>query len=138
MLPSEDQQINGYKKGGKLTLYILEIFALCIIAASLWLPRRISLNRVVTPDEVLWISRSGRFKLALEQDVYAKTYQKEHPGVTLMWVGAAAYENLFQEYILNKLSELIIKNEEMIKNWQKNVYKYKSMVNKINSELKNN
>lgn len=86
---------------GKLTTLFLDIFALCLIAAIIWLPRRIHLNRVVTPDEIKWFNRSGNFFLALKQGDYAKTYQKEHPGVTVMWIGAAAYAESLQEYRTN-------------------------------------
>ncbi len=85
-------------KGGRWRQDLLEIFAICIIALSIWVPRRISLNRIVTPDEPSWIERSENFILALKQGNYSETYQKEHPGVTLMWVGYAAYNNLFREY----------------------------------------
>jgi hypothetical protein len=83
----------------KLPSILLEILVLCIIAASICLPRWAKLNRVVTPDEVYWFNRSGSFNLALYQGDFAQTYQKEHPGVTLMWVGAVAYDHLFQEYL---------------------------------------
>ncbi len=101
MLSSKYQPIKGAIERGKVTPNLLEIIALCVIAASIWLPRRISLNRVVTPDEIHWFNRSARFNLALKQNMYSKTYQKEHPGVILMWIGSAAYDNVFQKYRAN-------------------------------------
>jgi hypothetical protein len=85
-------------KKGKLSPILLEISVMCLIALTIYLPRWVKLNRVVTPDEDRWLERSGNFNLALYQGNYARTYQKEHPGVTLMWVGAVAYDRLFQEY----------------------------------------
>jgi hypothetical protein len=59
-----------------------------ILAAGLGL-RLAGLDRLVTPDEPLWITRSARFAAALTDGRLADTYQAVHPGVTLMWVGTA-------------------------------------------------
>jgi hypothetical protein len=79
----------------------LEILLICFVAASIWLPRRITLNRVVTTDEIQWFYRSGGFNLALKQFEYLKTYQREHLGVTIMWAGSVAYDNVLRKYKLN-------------------------------------
>jgi 4-amino-4-deoxy-L-arabinose transferase-like glycosyltransferase len=100
MRSSRYQHIAANIERGGLTTLLLDIFALCLIAVIIWLPRRIHLNRVVTVDESKWFDRSGNFFLALNQGDYAKTYQKEHPGVTVMWIGAAAYEESLQEYLI--------------------------------------
>jgi hypothetical protein len=96
---STTQTIREYIQSGKLTPLLLEVFALCAIAALIWPPRRVELNRVVAPDEIDWLNFSADFALELKQDVYSGTYQIEHPGVTLMWVGTAAYKNAFQDYL---------------------------------------
>ena len=98
MLSNVDQRIRATMQGGKFTHYLWEVFALCLIGACIWLPRRVTLNRVVITDEINWFDRSGRFFLALKQGDYSETFQREHPGVTVMWIGAAAYEKNFQQY----------------------------------------
>lgn len=100
MLSSFTGRIQEIIASGKFTRLLLEVFALCILAAMIWLPRRLSLNRVVTPDEINWFERSSGFYRALKEGKFSDTYQKEHPGVTLMWIGAAAFEKYFQEFRL--------------------------------------
>jgi hypothetical protein len=58
----------------------------------------VALDRFVTPDENLWLSRSANFYFALGQRDFAATYQKEHPGVTVMWAGTAAFLARFPGY----------------------------------------
>ena len=92
------QRVRMYFERGRFTPLLLEIIALGLIGALIWLPRRVTLNRVVITDEINWFDRSGNFWLALKQGNYAETYQKEHPGVTLMWIGAAAYQQSYRDY----------------------------------------
>ena len=98
MLPSLIKRIRANIDRGKFTRLLLEVFTLGILAAFIWLPRRLSLNSVVTPDEINWFERSTRFLQALNQGKYLDTYQTEHPGVTLMWIGSAAYEIYLREF----------------------------------------
>ena len=98
MLSSLYQKIREPIERRKIPPLFWEIFALGLIGAFIWVPRRVDLNRVVTPDEINWFERSGRFFIALKQGNFIDTYQKEHPGVTVMWIGAAAYENFLQDY----------------------------------------
>lgn len=98
MLSSFNQRIRENIESGKFTRLLLEVFTLGILAALIWLPRRLSLNRVVTPDEINWFERSSGFLRALNQGKYADTYLTEHPGVTLMWIGSAANEIYLQEF----------------------------------------
>jgi hypothetical protein len=100
MLSGLNQRMRENIESGKFTRLLLELFALGILGAFIWLPRRLSLNRVVTPDEINWFERSSGFYRALKEGKYSDTYQKEHPGVTLMWIGAAAFEQYFQEFRL--------------------------------------
>jgi hypothetical protein len=62
------------------------------------LPRLLAINRFVTPDEHLWVTRSANFYYALGQRDFAATFQKEHPGVTVMWAGTAAFLMRYPEY----------------------------------------
>lgn len=64
---------------------------LLALAVAFWLPRGLALNRYVTDDERLWLARSANFYQALASGNFAATYQREHPGVTVMWAGTAAF-----------------------------------------------
>jgi hypothetical protein len=50
-------------------------------------PRVVGLNVFITPDECLWIERSGRFLAALLRADWAATFQVGHPGLTTRWTG---------------------------------------------------
>ncbi len=77
------------------TRKILEIaLALLVLCVATWVPRDRGLYLYVTTDENLWLTRSAQFYYAILHQDYAATYQKEHPGVTIMWAGAAAFAQL--------------------------------------------
>ncbi|HEV2066507.1 MAG TPA: glycosyltransferase family 39 protein, partial [Thermomicrobiales bacterium] len=61
------------------------------ILLAIWLPRAVALDRVVTPDEHIWLARSANFYYALAHAEPGGTLQFVHPGVSVMWVGAAAF-----------------------------------------------
>lgn len=63
---------------------------LAVILATA-LPRLLALDRFVTIDEPLWLTNSGNFYRALSRGEFAGTFQNEHPGVTVMWAGTAAF-----------------------------------------------
>jgi 4-amino-4-deoxy-L-arabinose transferase-like glycosyltransferase len=69
----------------------VEILLVAIVALIAWLPRGLALNRFVTTDEVLWLTRSGNFYYALIHRDYKNTFQREHPGVTVMWAGTLGF-----------------------------------------------
>ena len=69
----------------------LHLAALVVVLAAVWLPRGWALDRLVTPDEPLWLARSANFYQAISQGNWADTYQYVHPGVVTMWLGAAGY-----------------------------------------------
>lgn len=52
--------------------------------------RLVPLGRYVTPDESIWVFRSIRFADALVARDWAAVPVTGHPGVTTMWLGAAA------------------------------------------------
>jgi hypothetical protein len=85
----------GARLGGRI---LVEIVAFALVAAAILIPRAAALGRFVTPDEPLWLSRSANFYYALAHGDWASTYQMGHPGVTLMWAGAAAFAYRYPEY----------------------------------------
>jgi hypothetical protein len=70
---------------------LLDILSLVVIFFLLAVPRAIDLDRFVTPDEPKWLHRSANFLTALVQKDFKHTFQREHPGVTIMWAGAAGF-----------------------------------------------
>ncbi|MFC2055717.1 ArnT family glycosyltransferase [Chloroflexota bacterium] len=81
------------------------ILAALIFTAAVWIPRRMDLNRAVTADEIKWIARSYNFYLALNEREYSATYQAPHPGVSVMWLGAAGLLKEYQPH-LGKLHDI--------------------------------
>ena len=71
--------------------YLELVLALLVLCVATWLPRSRGLYLYVTTDEHLWLTRSAQFYYAILHQDYATTYQKEHPGVTIMWAGAAGF-----------------------------------------------
>lgn len=55
-----------------------------------WLPRAVALEHTVTVDERKWLARSANFYQAVSHGDWANTFQREHPGVTVMWAGTLA------------------------------------------------
>jgi 4-amino-4-deoxy-L-arabinose transferase-like glycosyltransferase len=82
----------------------LLLFLLLVLA--IWLPRALALGRFATPDEPNWLARSANFLYALRQGDFASTYQKEHPGVTVMWAGAAGFLWRYPEYLNGQPGQL--------------------------------
>ena len=74
------------------------MIVLGVVLLAICLPRAIRLNQFVTPDEQLWLTRSANFYFALGQRDFASTYQKEHPGVTIMWAGTLSFLARFPGY----------------------------------------
>lgn len=68
-----------------------QVGLLLAIMVAIWLPRAVALDRVVTPDEHIWLARSANFYYAIAHADPGGTLQFVHPGVPVMWVGAAAY-----------------------------------------------
>ncbi|MCK4899395.1 MAG: phospholipid carrier-dependent glycosyltransferase [Anaerolineales bacterium] len=82
------------------------ILGLLLITIALWLPRGLELNRFVTPDESKWLTRSANFYVALAKGDFADTYQKEHPGVTVMWAETAGFLWRFPGYVTERPGQL--------------------------------
>jgi 4-amino-4-deoxy-L-arabinose transferase-like glycosyltransferase len=76
----------------------IELLLVAFVILATWLPRGLALDRFVTTDEVLWLTRSANFYYALAHRDYKNTYQKEHPGVTVMWAGTLGFLTHYPEY----------------------------------------
>ena len=57
-----------------------------------------ALDAFVTVDEPKWLNRSGNFLAALTNLDWSTTFQKEHPGVTIQWLGLLGYLTRFPDY----------------------------------------
>lgn len=68
--------------------YSLFLFLLALLFLA---PRLPELNRFVTDDERKWLVRSGNFYQAISAGEWANTFQREHPGVMVMWAGTAGF-----------------------------------------------
>ena len=77
----------------------LKTLTLLTVLVAMALPRATALDQFVTPDEPKWLMRSANFFLALAQRDYANTYQKEHPGVTVMWAGTVSLLLTYPAYV---------------------------------------
>lgn len=72
---------------------------LTLLVAAIWLPRVANLNSYVTIDEPLWLARSANFLQAISTHEFENTYQREHPGVTVMWLGALGIWRAYPQYV---------------------------------------
>jgi hypothetical protein len=79
-------------------LSIRNTAAVVLLLAVILLPRAVALDRLVTPDEAHWLTRSGNFYYALSRGEFADTYQIEHPGVLTMWAGMLAFVSHYPTY----------------------------------------
>jgi hypothetical protein len=61
-------------------------------------PRAVDLDRFLTVDEGLWMYHSSQFYYALGQREFENTYQRFHPGVTMMWAGTLSFLVEFPEF----------------------------------------
>ena len=89
------------------------VFVLAVLVTAFALPRGLALDRVVTPDEVNWLTTSANFYLALRQGDLAKTYQLEHPGVTTLWAGAGGFLWRYPAYVHEGPGQLIYSEQEV-------------------------
>jgi Dolichyl-phosphate-mannose-protein mannosyltransferase len=93
------EEDRSYKPDRRSAAWVTWLSLLCL-ALAIAIPRRLGLNRPVTPDEHLWLTRSANFFMALAHGDLARTYQSEHPGVTVMWAGAAGFLTRYPQYRL--------------------------------------
>jgi len=78
-------------------IFGMGVFVTIVILVIL-LPRILQLDHYVTPDELLWVARSANFYSGLRNGNFSATYQREHPGVTVMWAGSIAFLLRYPDY----------------------------------------
>lgn len=89
---------------GKRWFQLLFLFLLLL---ALLLPRSLELSRYVTVDEPTWLIRSANFYQALAAGDWKDTFQREHPGVTIMWAGTLGFLLRFPDYARLVDSQLV-------------------------------
>ena len=69
-----------------------------VLFLATWAPRVLALDVFVTADERKWLGRSANFYNALAHGDLPNTFQREHPGVTVMWAGTLGLLQQFPSY----------------------------------------
>ena len=95
--PKRDRRRRPSATGSQFPL-VWRLAALALILAVFLFPRLYELDRMVTPDEPIWLARSANFYEALSSQDWKSTYQFAHPGVTVMWAGALGYRFAAPDY----------------------------------------
>ena len=72
---------------------------LLVLFLATWIPRVVALDKFVTIDERKWLARSANFYQAWAQGDFASTFQREHPGVTVMYAGTLGWMTRFPEFL---------------------------------------
>jgi len=78
-----------------------------------WMPRVLALDTFVTTDERKWLARSANFYQAISQADFAATFQREHPGVTVMWAGTLGFLTYFPTYAQVAPGQFAWENEDL-------------------------
>lgn len=91
MIASRRARVGRVGSRAVTTFQVSEVILIALLVFGLaLLPRVILPGMFTTIDEQgNWLMRADRFLHALERGDYAGTYQRYHPGVTTMWLGAA-------------------------------------------------
>lgn len=89
------------------------VLTLIVLVLAFALPRGLALDRVVTPDEVNWLTTSANFFVAIKEGDFERTYQLEHPGVTTLWAGAAGFLWRYPEYAHEGPGQLVYSEQEI-------------------------
>jgi len=83
------------KKIGWLTTKF--IFIVLFLLTLFLLPRMFNLgNDISNSDALRWHRRSDKFLSALKTGDFKQTFQRYHPGVTVMWIGATSELALYK------------------------------------------
>ena len=88
---------NGFADAGRKRW--IQAVALLLLIMALALPRLATLDRYVTVDESLWLTRSANFYQALWTRDWSNTYLTGHPGVTITWASIAGFLWKFPGYV---------------------------------------
>ncbi len=78
-----------------------------------WLPRVLALDAFVTTDERKWLARSANFYQAVSHADFVATFQREHPGVTVMWAGTLGFLTYFPTYAQVAPGQFAWENEDL-------------------------
>ena len=78
-----------------------------LLFLAVWIPRVPALDAFVTPDESAWLRRSANFYQAISRGDFAHTFQREHPGVTVTWVGTLGFLQLLPGYAQEPPRQLV-------------------------------
>ncbi len=89
--PRRDKRRAADAETGWSKPLLWRVVALLVVLLAFVAPRLTELDRMVTPDEPIWLARSANFYEAISSGDLGSTYQFAHPGVTVMWLGAAGY-----------------------------------------------
>lgn len=89
--PRRDQTRAPGDQVGWAMPWVWRIAALVLVLTAFLVPRLSEVDRLVTPDEPIWLARSANYYEAVATGDPGSTYQFAHPGVTVMWLGAAGY-----------------------------------------------
>lgn len=84
-------------KGDLATRLRTPLITLFLFFAA-WIPRVVALGAFVTVDERKWLARSANFYYALSHGDLVHTFQREHPGVTVMWAGMLGFVQKLANY----------------------------------------
>jgi hypothetical protein len=89
--PQPDTTRSQYNTGASWRPRGRGLIVLALLGLAIAVPRVVALDRVVSPDEKRWLTHSANFYRALTWGELDQTYQIEHPGVTVMWIGTLGY-----------------------------------------------
>ncbi len=79
---------------------------LIMLFFAAWIPRVLGLTSFVTIDERKWLARSANFYQAIQYWDAGATFQREHPGVTVMWAGAMGLWQQLPDYNHNETTSV--------------------------------
>jgi hypothetical protein len=86
---------------------------LLVLFLAGWLPRVLALDRFVTADERRWLTRSANFYQALTHGDWPHTFQREHPGVTIMWAGTLGFLRTYPAYAQEAPGQFVWEREAL-------------------------
>lgn len=91
----------------RVSAFVRDGLLLTVLFLAAWVPRALALDAFVTPDEPKWLSRSANFYYAVAHTDPAGTFQREHPGVTITWLGMFGIEGLLPHYPITAPGHMI-------------------------------
>ncbi len=86
---------------------------LLLLWMAAWFPRVVGLEHFVTADERRWLTRSANFYQAIVHGDWPATFQREHPGVTIMWAGTLGFLTTFPTYAEHAPGQFVDEREAL-------------------------